>query len=151
MKCARHPEHDAIGICLACARGVCVECAVDLDRALACRDRCEPEVRRLLDLRDFSFAQPSTQEAILHRSKHAYRRSGLFFLLLGTMFAGWSYFYMLDNLMLMMGCFFAGYGLWQLLGTRHTEPSSQFRLCSNCGYNITGNTMGKCPECGHFI
>ncbi len=27
------------------------------------------------------------------------------------------------------------------------EPSEG--LCPNCGYNLTGNTSGKCPECGN--
>ncbi len=22
------------------------------------------------------------------------------------------------------------------------------RICTNCGYNLTGNTSGICPECG---
>ncbi len=22
------------------------------------------------------------------------------------------------------------------------------RICTSCGYNLTGNTSGKCPECG---
>ncbi|MCH8940539.1 MAG: hypothetical protein IIC27_05410 [Chloroflexi bacterium] len=27
----------------------------------------------------------------------------------------------------------------------------QFRLCKRCGYNITGNPSGKCPECGYVL
>jgi rubrerythrin len=23
--------------------------------------------------------------------------------------------------------------------------------CTNCGYNLTGNTSGKCPECGSRV
>jgi hypothetical protein len=24
-------------------------------------------------------------------------------------------------------------------------------LCTNCGYDLTGNTSGVCPECGHAV
>ena len=53
--------------------------AVDLRRALECKDRSEPPVRRLLDLRDFSFSQPSTQGAIFGRPRLSYARFGVFF------------------------------------------------------------------------
>jgi len=124
MKCAGHPESDAIGICLACARGVCDQCAVDLGRALACKDRCEPEVRRLLDLRDFSFSQPSTQSAILGRTKRAYTRSGVFFVFLGGVFALWGYFYAQAQFLAILGIVFACYGLWQIVAARRSVPVS---------------------------
>ena len=28
------------------------------------------------------------------------------------------------------------------------RPSIQTNLCKECGYNLTGNTSGICPECG---
>lgn len=32
-----------------------------------------------------------------------------------------------------------------LLRSRHRFPSGH---CRSCGYNLTGNTSGRCPECG---
>ena len=29
-----------------------------------------------------------------------------------------------------------------------TRSSPNPSVCSSCGYNLTGNTSGKCPECG---
>lgn len=47
MRCFYHHDHDAVGTCKSCARGLCPACAVELPHALACRDRCEAEVRAL--------------------------------------------------------------------------------------------------------
>lgn len=31
------------------------------------------------------------------------------------------------------------------------EPELHLFLCNKCGYNLQGNTSGKCPECGETI
>jgi len=41
-------------------------------------------------------------------------------------------------------------GLW--LGRfRALSDDESARLCQHCGYNLTGNVSGHCPECGHAI
>ena len=114
-------------------------------------NRCEREVRRLLDLRDFSFAQPNQQEAILNRSKHAYQRSGVFLLMLGVSLVAWGYFDPTTTFIPVMGLVLLLYGVWTLLKSRPILRTDQFRLCPKCGYNITGNTSGQCPECGYQV
>jgi hypothetical protein len=47
MECAEHEGHAAIGICRACLRGVCRECAAPQRLGLACRGRCEADVTAL--------------------------------------------------------------------------------------------------------
>ncbi len=47
MECFEHPGQAAVGLCRACMRGVCRACAVPLRLGLACRDRCEEDVRAL--------------------------------------------------------------------------------------------------------
>jgi len=38
---------------------------------------------------------------------------------------------------------------WALLRRRlRLSQRLQFGCCPNCGYNLTGNTSGVCPECG---
>jgi hypothetical protein len=34
-------------------------------------------------------------------------------------------------------------GAWLLRGRRYKAP-----LCRHCGYDLTGNVSGRCPECG---
>ncbi len=41
MKCFYHPEKDAVGICFACSKGVCKQCAIETHNGLACNDTCE--------------------------------------------------------------------------------------------------------------
>ena len=44
MKCFTHRSVDAIGVCRACQKGLCPECAIDHKFALSCRGDCESEV-----------------------------------------------------------------------------------------------------------
>lgn len=150
MKCAYHPERDAIGSCLSCQRGLCSECAVDMDRGLACKGRCEPEVRRLLDLRDFSFSQPH-YFAERVRAGRIGRAVGIGWgLVAGSILFGIGVYYGAVPLMVVGGL--AALVALVSLGFRGRQVrTDQFRLCPACGYNITGNTTGKCPECGRFV
>ena len=48
MKCYHHHQADAVGICRFCARGLCPECAVEVEGALACSGSCEQQVRHVV-------------------------------------------------------------------------------------------------------
>jgi len=54
MDCFYHDGRAAVGTCRACLRGLCRECAADLDRALACRNRCEEHARATIAALDHS-------------------------------------------------------------------------------------------------
>jgi hypothetical protein len=47
--------------------------------------------------------------------------------------------------------------VWSLIrarrGVRRYEEHQRHRqgLCPTCGYNLTGNTSGTCPECGTVV
>lgn len=60
MKCFSHHDRDSVGICKSCARGLCAECAVEVDKGLACRGRCEDDVRLLV-----AYIQGSVQRSRL--------------------------------------------------------------------------------------
>lgn len=44
MNCYRHSDVRAVGTCVACGKGLCAQCAVEVQKALACKDSCEPRV-----------------------------------------------------------------------------------------------------------
>jgi len=103
------------------------------------------------DLRDFSFAQSSLAESRMKWAAVAQVRGAAFTLLLGT---GSIVFGSLDprfKMILWIGGLFAAYGLYGLIRAKLPSETKRFRLCPHRGYNITGNTTGRCPECGKFI
>lgn len=50
MHCFHHPESEAVGICSHCQKGLCPECAADLEFGLACRGRHEEQV---IEMREY--------------------------------------------------------------------------------------------------
>lgn len=48
MECFYHAGASAVGSCRACLKGLCRQCAVELEGGLACPDRCEPLVRAVV-------------------------------------------------------------------------------------------------------
>ena len=84
MKCFDHSDQDAVGICKSCQKGLCKECAVDLNGGLACRARCEPQVRALSQLVDSNVRlAPVAALAKQHLG------AATFNLLLGVVFTLW--------------------------------------------------------------
>ena len=41
--------------------------------------------------------------------------------------------------------------VYLLLLSRRVHPTPNHPVCPTCSYNLTGNTSGTCPECGHPI
>src|SRR5262249_47400783 len=50
MKCFNHHQSDAIGICKACCKGICAECATDVGGGLACTATCIGAVQQITAL-----------------------------------------------------------------------------------------------------
>ena len=48
MECFYHAGAPAVGSCRACLKGLCRQCAVELESGLACPSRCEPFVKALV-------------------------------------------------------------------------------------------------------
>ena len=67
MRCFNHHDKDAIGTCKSCARGLCPDCAVEVEKAIACRDRCEGDVAtiRKLNSNALQFARSTKQARYL--------------------------------------------------------------------------------------
>ena len=47
----------------------------------------------------------------------------------------------------------AGFLLYPIIGfcRGHFRRETGAPLCPSCGYNLTGNVSGRCPECGEMI
>lgn len=81
MICFYHPDRQAVGLCKHCQRGLCLECAADVDGSLACQGRHEGQVRALERLTARNLLQAG-------RVGSVYRRNAVFYGLVGILFAG---------------------------------------------------------------
>ncbi|MFC0118302.1 hypothetical protein [Pseudoalteromonas xiamenensis] len=53
MKCFSH-NVDAVGICKSCNKAVCITCAIDTGRGLACSENCQQDVTEINIITDKS-------------------------------------------------------------------------------------------------
>jgi len=119
MRCFYHQDREAVGGCKSCGKGLCAECAVNLGKGLACRDRCEPDVQALIALVDRNIAlAPATSRLIA--SGHVTRLvTAILFLAMGLVFIAWGLTdpERLAFIIILGACFLAygGYGFLQAL------------------------------------
>jgi hypothetical protein len=52
MRCFYHQDKEAVGLCKSCGKGVCLACAVDFSKGLACRGHCEDKVQSIIQKMD---------------------------------------------------------------------------------------------------
>lgn len=81
MKCYYHPGIGTVAICKNCQRALCMDCAVDVGNGMACKNKCEEEVKAVNEL--------------LKRGQCAYQKAGSAYIgsaimigLLGLLFTG---------------------------------------------------------------
>ena len=93
MRCFYHQDHEAIGICKSCGKGLCPQCAADLDKGLACRSRCEEDVEALIRLVQRNIQLEPTTTRLVQAGSSARRLASLFFFLIGAVFLfyGWTH------------------------------------------------------------
>jgi predicted amidophosphoribosyltransferase len=150
MTCYSHPGRPAVGTCSWCYRGLCSECAVEIASVLACRGRCEVDAERLLRVRKWSIQQPATQHAFLRLRRTFFLALGAILLIVGIVSGvlsqreGDTRAMALFTGVASIGVALLWYG--RMLRTRLSAPT-----CSKCGYNLTGNRSGRCPECGEPV
>ena len=85
MNCFYHPEKVAIGTCKHCYKGLCSECATDLEHGLACKDKHEKEVENInmLIIKNTKVYKSAPKNTLI---------APTFYLFLGLIFAGFGFF-----------------------------------------------------------
>jgi len=105
MRCFTHTEREAVGVCKACAKGLCPECASDLGHGLACRGVHEPAVERLNQLT----LRASRVQSTAGRARYA---APAFTGTVGLIFCGYGYLHEgMRGFLFPLGCIFVVYGL----------------------------------------
>ena len=84
MRCFNHADVDAVGLCRACAKGLCHDCATDLSFGLACKDKHEPEVHASHNLLERSKNLLQTNMRAKYLAPVFFGISGLVFISNGT-------------------------------------------------------------------
>ena len=83
MNCFTHQDRAAVGICKACAKGLCAECAADLGHGLACKGQHEAEVEALDSIVKRNANMLTTSGKSLLIAPALYSFMGALFLLIG--------------------------------------------------------------------
>jgi len=125
MRCFYHQDKDAVGSCKSCGKGLCVECAVDLGKGLACRGRCEDDVRAVVELVDRNIKLQPTATRLIQAGGSARLAGSLFFLASGAVFL----IYGLTSeremtFVTILGVCFLAYAVFQLLWSRRLSAQT---------------------------
>ena len=126
MSCFYHHERNSVGGCKCCGKGLCAECAVDLGKGLACRGRCEDDVRAVISLIDQNIKLSAETTRLLDSRRKltdSSRKAGLgsaaFNLVTGSVFVAWG---LTDRerffFMIILGACFLAYGVFGLIQAR---------------------------------
>ncbi len=154
MTCYNHHDRQSVGICKACGRAVCPDCIVEVGESIACKGRCEDQIR-LIDtmIRDNIRNMPYVNRVVQSSQSSKFV---LPVLLLGSglLCCVWAiYDYRQSGkigLLFTTGIILMIYGLPRLISAIHVSRTQPYPAghCRRCGYNLRGNTSGQCPECG---
>ena len=84
MNCFYHPDIPAIGLCKSYSKGLCKECATDLDHGIACKNKHETEVENLnmMITQNTKIYSSAPRNTII---------APIFYLFMGLVFAGFGY------------------------------------------------------------
>lgn len=114
MKCFYDPTQDAVGTCKSCQKGLSHDHLVDLGQGLACKGRCEEDVRSLNALIERNKIASVASNQILRRGSATGYASGIFMALCGLVFILTALKVGDFGFSLYFGGIFVIYGLWSM-------------------------------------
>jgi len=118
MKCYYSSNEDAVGICKSCGRGLSRDYAVDLGRGLACRDRCEEDVRTLIRLIDNSARAGARSTEFIRRNALSLYGTAAFTLAMGAFILGFGVYRNFELFGTGLGTLFIIFGAFLYLRAR---------------------------------
>jgi hypothetical protein len=86
MKCFYDPTQDAIGTCKSCGKGISSEYTVDLGKGLACKGRCEEDVRTLIGLIEHNISLRGASANLMRNASGTSLSTGLMNFVFGSAF-----------------------------------------------------------------
>lgn len=125
MRCFVHSNIEAVGTCRNCQRGLCNDCATEVDKVLACKDRCEAEVRDQQRLSAWSMKVVDSSPPNTMAGRNFMQRSSALNLVLGIVFLAWgTWGDPFSWLLVVLGMCFLSFGIVELVigATRNRNP-----------------------------
>lgn len=114
MRCFYHADRDAVGVCKSCQRGVCRDCAAEVDKGIACKSRCEDDARQLALLIDQNARLQPASTFLISRARRTRVAAALLYLALGIGFVCWGIVHPYLRFVSVLGFIFVAYGVFLL-------------------------------------
>ena len=89
MKCFYHNDKDAVGTCKSCEKGLCIDCAIDLGKGLACKNHCEEDAKKIINVQQENIQFASRTSKIIQSTKTGGFLISSFYVVLGIAFIIW--------------------------------------------------------------
>jgi hypothetical protein len=126
MRCYYHQEKEAVGACKSCGKGLCPDCAADVGKGLACRGRCEEDVRAVVALVDRNIKLSPQMAGRLESSRKVISSAALFNVVVGCIFVGWGFLQGARfGFLVILGFCFLVYGVFGLFQARRTAKAGK--------------------------
>lgn len=113
MNCFNHPDKSAVGFCKSCCKGLCPDCAAEVENGLACRNACEDRVSLINRIIDHN-------EKIIGSANAQMRSSALLALIFGVLICAYGFLTLRTEedafnwFLVAMGLVFVIYGVLRL-------------------------------------
>jgi hypothetical protein len=114
MKCFYHADRDAVGVCKSCQRALCRDCVAEVEKGIACKSRCEEDVRQLAQLIDQNARYQPASTFVLSRMRRTRIAAALFYFAMGVGFIAWGVMHPYIRFISLLGVVFIIYGAFTL-------------------------------------
>src|SRR5687768_18307071 len=121
MRCFNHPSNDAAGVCRNCGRGLCSDCIVFAEDAVACKGACEARVAAIQRIMQSNPTTYRTAAGQYYRAGVNGIFMGLLFVAMGGMFVQFA----AGDFGSYLGALFIGLGLLVSLNGMNTLWTSR--------------------------
>ena len=132
MLCFTHADVPARGLCKSCSRALCLQCAAEVGKSLACKSRCEADVQVLDEMlrKSVEVTNQSSFDDLAAASRTAtsvVTTTEIFNVVLGAIFLAYAAYRPGSSFMAVLGAAFIAFGLFSLvrsrLASRKSKPS----------------------------
>jgi hypothetical protein len=107
MKCFNHPDHDAVGICKNCNKGLCKDCLTEVNNGIACTLTCVEEVKQIDSLINQNKQSYKTASGAHFKNAFIYGGIGFVFIIFGLTTEGLTGFLFMMGVIFIIGSVFS--------------------------------------------